>query len=298
MKEIKKINIGAGLDWMEDGWETLDNVPGKYLEHQHFGKCWDSNLDDNSYDIVFSSHTLEHIPQFKIENTIAEFNRILKIGGVIRILVPNLKLAAKAYLNGDKSFFKISKHYSDEFGIGGSFMRLIISPGSQTLAISREYDEVIGGYAHLYCFDYEIMQKLLKKWGFGKIRESKPGKSLVKELRKKQYILCNGKKYSINDDFVRLGKYKEEKKWSFGGFDKDWGNQLAVEAIKVKDVKFEKSKVFIDFSQNKFDSIIDKIKLFFFRLINKVVSLLYELLNIFKVIYFLKFVRSIFRKIM
>ena len=77
---MKKINIGAGLDWMEDGWETLDNVPGKYLKHQHFGKCWDSNLDDNSYDIVFSSHTLEHIPQFKIENTIAEFNRILKIG--------------------------------------------------------------------------------------------------------------------------------------------------------------------------------------------------------------------------
>lgn len=297
MKRIKKINIGAGLDWKESGWETLDNIPGNYLKHQHFGKCWNSNLDNDSYDIVFSSHTLEHIPQFRIENTIAEFNRILKIGGMIRILVPNLKLAAKAYLNGDKSFFKISKHYSDEFGIGASFMRLMISPGSQTLAISREYDEVIGGYAHLYCFDYEIMYKLLKKWGFGKIKESKPGKSSVKELRKNQYVLCNGKRYSVNDNFVKSGKFKEEKNWSFGGFDKAWNNQLVVEAIKIKNVKFEKSKVFVDFSQNKFDSIIDKITIFLFRLINNLINLIYKILKFFKVIYFLKFVRSIFRKI-
>ena len=33
MKEkMRKINIGAGPNWYEDGWEVLDNAPGKYNE--------------------------------------------------------------------------------------------------------------------------------------------------------------------------------------------------------------------------------------------------------------------------
>ena len=30
---MRKINIGAGPNWYEDGWEVLDNAPGKYNEN-------------------------------------------------------------------------------------------------------------------------------------------------------------------------------------------------------------------------------------------------------------------------
>ena len=103
---MKKINIGAGAFWRSDGWETLDNAPSSYsYKWQHYGKCWDTKLKSNSYEIVFTSHTLEHVPQFRIEKTFAEINRIMKIGGTLRILVPDLESSARAYLKKDKKFF-------------------------------------------------------------------------------------------------------------------------------------------------------------------------------------------------
>ena len=41
-------------------------------------------------------------------------------------------------------------------------MKQIISPGGQTIAINREFDEIFGGYAHLFCFDFELMKILLE----------------------------------------------------------------------------------------------------------------------------------------
>ena len=48
---------------------------------------------------------LEHVPHFRLEKTISEFNRLLKKQGVLRIAVPDLKKAAKAYINNNYSFF-------------------------------------------------------------------------------------------------------------------------------------------------------------------------------------------------
>ena len=241
---MRKINIGAGPTWFEEGWEVLDNAPGKYNETwKHKGKCWDNNLQDSVYDIVLTSHMLEHVPHFRLEKTISEFNRILKIGGTLRILVPSLTKAAKAYVNKDKAFFSTSKHYSDHMGIGASFVRILISPGQQTIAISRELDEIFGGYAHLYSFDFEMLKTLLEKWGFGFVEESEPGQSKIKELRKMQYLISDGKEYDTSDEFVKKKSFlKNGKNWHFGGFDKSSAKQLIVEAKKEREEKYNFEK--------------------------------------------------------
>ena len=33
-------------------------------------------------------------------------------------------------------------------------------------------DEIFGGYAHIYHFDFEMLKILLTKWGFSKIKKS------------------------------------------------------------------------------------------------------------------------------
>ena len=71
------------------------------------GKCWDTKLPSNHYDVVFTSHLIEHIPYSYTERTFSEFNRIMKIGGTIRIVTPDLELAAHAYINNDLNFFLI-----------------------------------------------------------------------------------------------------------------------------------------------------------------------------------------------
>ena len=42
-----------------------------------------SKFDDKSFNIIFTSHTLEHVPHFRLEKTISEFNRNFKKEGVL-----------------------------------------------------------------------------------------------------------------------------------------------------------------------------------------------------------------------
>lgn len=51
-------------------------------------------FDNNEFDIVFSSHVLEHISHLETEATLKEWIRILKPGGLLRIIVPNIAWAA------------------------------------------------------------------------------------------------------------------------------------------------------------------------------------------------------------
>lgn len=52
-----------------------------------------------TFDIVFSSHTLEHFSWTSIHKVLAEWTRILKVGGELRIVVPNLKYSAQRILD-------------------------------------------------------------------------------------------------------------------------------------------------------------------------------------------------------
>ena len=278
---MKILNIGAGYSWYEDGWETLDNAPHQKVKKeswQHYGKCWDTKLNDKSYDLVFSSHMLEHIPHFRLEKTISEFNRLLKKNGKLRIAVPNLKKAAKAYINNNNNFFKNSIHYSNHLGIGASFLRVVISPGGQNIVLSREMDEFLGSYAHLYSFDFEMMKILLKKWGFKNIEESSPGKSNIKEMQGIQHAIIDGKKYIIDFNFLKKMQKMKSQKISICGFDKISTSQLIVEATKSHDVIYSFDNEY-DFNKNsRMNSLESRIKIYIFNKISRFIDLCFFIL--------------------
>jgi SAM-dependent methyltransferase len=50
---------------------------------------------DQKYDIIFASHALEHNSHRKTLNVLKEWLRVLKVGGEVRLLVPNLQYAAE-----------------------------------------------------------------------------------------------------------------------------------------------------------------------------------------------------------
>jgi predicted SAM-dependent methyltransferase len=52
----------------------------------------------NSVDVVYHSHTLEHIDRVHVPLFMAEIMRVLKLGGIHRIVVPDLENAVRAYL--------------------------------------------------------------------------------------------------------------------------------------------------------------------------------------------------------
>jgi len=48
-------------------------------------------VPDETFDIVYSSHTLEHFSYLSIQTVLKEWLRVLKVGGELRLVVPNLK---------------------------------------------------------------------------------------------------------------------------------------------------------------------------------------------------------------
>lgn len=52
-------------------------------------------VPDETFDIVFSSHTLEHFSWLQSDKILKEWTRILKVGGEMRIVVPNVRFSAQ-----------------------------------------------------------------------------------------------------------------------------------------------------------------------------------------------------------
>lgn len=57
-----------------------------------------TNMDqvaDNAYEALFSSHNLEHLYSHQVMTALAEFYRVLKIGGYALVRVPNIQQVAE-----------------------------------------------------------------------------------------------------------------------------------------------------------------------------------------------------------
>lgn len=113
-------NIGAG-DFRHPAWTNVDHKSEWYKEVQGSSIAidWDLlsltpiSVDDNSAEIVYSSHTIEHITDEAAQNMFNESHRILRKGGVFRVTTPNIDLEFRAYKQNDRHFFYWTDQYSD-----------------------------------------------------------------------------------------------------------------------------------------------------------------------------------------
>lgn len=248
-----KINLGAGPNWYKDGWFVLDHKIKKRGKFKIPGDLNKIKIRKEVCDLVFISHTLEHIPHIQIQNVLIEINRIMKKNSTIRILVPNLEVIAKAYVKKDWKFFKKAKEEDHsirtDLGLGGMFVNFIVSTGQDTALLNRNLNKFISGYAHLYAYDFEMMKILLKKTGFKSIKKMHFCKSEIKDFTEPCHILGLSKKYSnLNNKFYKknnlIHEYKKGKyniNFKFSGFDKDPLTSLIIEAKKNKYIKLKVS---------------------------------------------------------
>ena len=167
MPELRGLNLGSGPDWRRPGWETTDHKANRS------STAWRIESADETFDLVFSSHMIEHIPHFKIDEVLSECNRVLRPGGGLRLVCPDLEAFARAYVAGDQSLFdrfvREDPTIRRDLGLGGMLMNFIVSPGADNLLFSRN-GECIGGYAHIYSYDYDMLRRLLERHGFSDIQ--------------------------------------------------------------------------------------------------------------------------------
>lgn len=98
---IRRLHIGGREH--TDGWEMMNvrDIPGT----DHVGNANDlTRFADNSFDVVYSSHVLEHMDyQGELQSALQQWLRVLKPGGAVEICVPNLESLSRLILNSDLS---------------------------------------------------------------------------------------------------------------------------------------------------------------------------------------------------
>ena len=252
--------MGASPIWKQGGWHVLDH---KLDQNSEFGIAGDADkidLPDESCDVVFCSHVFEHIPHVKLPLVIAEINRVLKPGGIFRILTPDLARVARAYVESDEEFFKAAKSEDEslrtDLGLGGAFMNFIVSPGQDTVLLNRDLTTFIAGYAHVYGYDYQMLSTILQKIGF-ETRKAEFNDSVIAEMQTPLHVIGLGDHWQdLNQDFYfqnnlvhRLVDGKYEINFKVAGFDRDPLTSLIVEATKVSVASAEQANLLFNQSE-------------------------------------------------
>ncbi len=242
-----KLNVGASPIWVQEGWHTLDHKPPRDPSRLYLiGDAADIPLPDGSCETVFSGHMFEHIPHMRLEAILLEFQRILADDGILRILTPDLKRLAKAYVEGDDEFFADLLHEDEnvrtDLGHGGMFMNCVISPGQDTALFNRDLTEFISGYAHLYLYDFEMMSILFDRCGFYEITQRTFLDSDFEDYKEPLRVVGLGQQYhDLNRAFYEkhglIHHYDDETgtykiNFELTGFDRDPKSSLIVEARK------------------------------------------------------------------
>jgi predicted SAM-dependent methyltransferase len=118
VREKKFYNIGAGA-FAHPCWTNIDHKSDWYAKHQNDVAFLEYDLlsanplplEDNSAEIIYTSHTIEHITDEAALDLFKEVNRVLKDGGIFRVTAPNIDLHYEAYLSDDRHFFYWTKNY-------------------------------------------------------------------------------------------------------------------------------------------------------------------------------------------
>lgn len=71
-------------------------------------------VDSDTAEIVYSRATIEHLTDDAALLMLKEVKRILKPGGVFRVVTPNIDLDFRAFRNNDKHYFYWAKHCTIE----------------------------------------------------------------------------------------------------------------------------------------------------------------------------------------
>jgi len=170
-----KLELGAGENREIPGWTYAD-----------LNENCDLTLDltqplpfpDNSVDMIYSSHLLEHFRYPELLDLLGECLRILKPGGVFSAAVPNARLYLEAYQNPANFDPALFCRYEPAYNYNSKIDYI-------------NYMSYMDGH-HNYMFDEENLNAILKKTGFKAVRLRGFDKLLDMEVRHFQtiYVYC------------------------------------------------------------------------------------------------------------
>jgi SAM-dependent methyltransferase len=109
-------------------------------------------LPDRSVDVLYSSHMIEHLDRSEVQRFLREAQRVLTVGGTIRLAVPDLAALVREYIDtGDADALIDQAHMC------------VPKPAS---LLARVRSAVIGPRHHHWMYDEDSLCRLLTIAGF------------------------------------------------------------------------------------------------------------------------------------
>ncbi len=134
---------------------------------------------DESVDAVFSSHALEHFPRFVGRQILGEVHRVLRPGGVVRIVVPDIQSLARRYLAGvDRGGVHTTeaegppvtaRDVNYEFYRGRAQYHIAPRTMFDRIDLEALYGRLFGVRGHMYMYDFLDLRDLLVDAGFHRV---------------------------------------------------------------------------------------------------------------------------------
>jgi len=117
---------------------------------------------DNRFVAVYSSHTFEHLYRAQAEQLARECFRVLKPGGVCRLVLPDLEAAVRRYLT------RLSGETAG--GAGDQLMEeLLVHPASPPRGMLGWYHRVLGFHQHKWMYDAAGLRRMFSETGFAEV---------------------------------------------------------------------------------------------------------------------------------
>ncbi len=208
MSQIR-LNLGSG-NHVIDGWISIDNVWNirlsrypllKYALYKlniicekTYNTQWDKRtvkhdirkklpFAENSVDYAYSSHVIEHFTQDEALIICQNVHRVLKAGGIFRLVVPDeLKFLVSKYIESDENYYSSKAEpianqflYAIKSSTGGKTNSKFLDRKSKDPKNPPSFTELLFmGPSHKWMYDSNSLKHLLVSAGFDpdKIHES------------------------------------------------------------------------------------------------------------------------------
>jgi hypothetical protein len=115
---------------------------------------------------VYASHILEHLPLDDCRAALGNTYKLLMPGGIFRLIVPDLEIMARTYLQSQEI------DACEKFLHATALGRTARPRGP--VGFIKAY---LGNSDHLWMWDFKSMSRELDSFGFTAIRQCKPGDS-------------------------------------------------------------------------------------------------------------------------
>jgi len=163
-----RLHIGAGDNHLE-GWLNTELTPRG--DEIFLDATKPFPFPDRSFDLIYTEHMIEHIPHDGAERMAGECLRVLRPGGTIRVVTPDLAFLRSLLDGADHpqraAYFEFYKKHN----------RL-----DEPFTATHLVNHFVRAWGHQFIYDREALVGLLSHAGFSEVKVAPFNRSAVKAL--------------------------------------------------------------------------------------------------------------------